>query len=89
MAARVFFLLTAVQVAMPVTTRAAEVLTDLGVAVGHQATSEPVFLIEEGEAVDRSQATRAGRRSEPTAAVVILRWVHSTACLAAVADIAK
>src|SRR5438477_2010557 len=43
------FLLPAIQVAIPVAARAAEVLADLGVAVGHQATSDPVFFKEEAE----------------------------------------
>jgi hypothetical protein len=34
---------------MSVAPRAAEVLADLGVAVGHQATSDPVFLKHEAE----------------------------------------
>ena len=43
------FLFPAVQVAIPVAARAAEVLADLGVAVGHQATSDPVFFKQEAE----------------------------------------
>ena len=40
------FLLPAVEVAVAVAPRAGEVLADLGVAVGHQATSELVFFTE-------------------------------------------
>ena len=43
------FLFPAVQVAIPVAARAAEVLADLGVAVDHQATSDPVFFKHEVE----------------------------------------
>ena len=42
------FLPPAVEVAIPVAARAAEVLADLGVAVGHQATSDPVFIAGSG-----------------------------------------
>ena len=43
---------------MALAARTAQVLADLGIAVGHHATSEPVFLI--GEDVDSSTHWLAG-----------------------------
>src|SRR5439155_6934388 len=51
-------LLPAVEVVMPIATRAGEVLADLGVAVVHQATSEPPTSA--GNAADSSSHWLAG-----------------------------